>query len=264
MPVKRLLEHLECERAIDEAHRATDAPGGWRHHRPCSLIIGPARRPPPRARPPPVADGVTEGRMPVCRCELHPATRFWASMASAKPAAPRAITSTARRDRRVVETLTDDCCFERATWLVPKLRWTTSSSPASAETARSVGRSAIPPNTTVVRTVKGSIGLPSQRRRAGQVLEAGKRDETLARAFITIAGRSGSGEILATSSSAKSTGATGPTRSRIGGVAQLGKQSHHEGSEQLLLASARADVQRVGAATERVCVEVGAGSTRAR
>jgi hypothetical protein len=23
MPVKRLLEHLECERAIDEAHRAT-------------------------------------------------------------------------------------------------------------------------------------------------------------------------------------------------------------------------------------------------
>ena len=125
--------------------------------------------------------------------------------------------------------------------------------------SRSVDRSAIPRRTTVVpKSERNPSAAEPQRTRAWERSwrQASTRSPCPAPS-LTIAGRSGIGAMLATSSRARSVGGPGTpvAGSCIGGVADVADRRHHERRELLLAPARRADVQGVRSAAEGLEVE---------
>ena len=133
-------------------------------------------------------------------------------------------------------------------------------SPARALRSRSVLVSAMPRSTTVVPNSdrKPSAAPPQRARACERSCRHARTRSPCPPPSLTMAGRSGRGAMLATSSRARSVG--GPARSSRARVrrwhrARRRGSADHQGGELALVASGGADVERVRAVAEGVEVE---------
>ena len=136
----------------------------------------------------------------------------------------------------------------------------TSCSPASALTSRSVLVSAMPGRTTVVpkRERKPSAAAPQRLRAWERSWRHASTSKPCPPPSLTMAGRSGTGAMLATSSRANSVGDDLPPflRAGVDGVADLAEGGHDERGELPLVASRGTDVEGVGPVAEGIEVEL--------